>query len=351
MPLTLLADADEVQWEKKLETYFQHHKTPYLTRLRFYTYLYAAQNDAATCPTSVLNSVTALLTQRFFADFVDFPAFDYDRHSERLAKDILCPYFARLSLEDAGKKKFHYCSWSKTIPISVQQVANWIPWIPLLPQPQPPLAQKDEQGWIQQFEQLKQIRQSLTEQQKTLVEKWAGHHGKSYEWRLMALHYMQDCQVPLGKLLYVRSLLMKALYDGQIAELCAKYTFCIPRPYMTHPSFKPLITPLQTPSYPSGHAIAGAIFSGILSHFFPEERTLWEGYMHEGSCTRLWAGVHYPEDIQQGELLGQKIVTLTLENSEQHFDVHQEQAHVAFQTLQSETYDLLAPLHAHHALQ
>lgn len=312
--VALSADADETLWDAKLEAYFLKSKIPYFTQLRFYTYLYAAHTDGATCPRAVQNAITELLIERFFPDFTDFPHFESDSHSENLAEDILCPYLARISLEDASPQKFNSSCWLKKIPASVNQVAKWMPWISPLPQAPSPIAQNDTHAWSLQMEALKQIRRSLTPEQKALVQRWAANYGKNYEWRQILMRYLHESQVPLGKFLLVRSILMKGLYDGQIAEMRAKYFFCVPRPYMMDTAFKPLIKALHTPSYPSGHAIEGAIFATLLSHFFPEDQNYWTELADEGSMTRLWAGVHFPEDIQQGQLLGLEIALLILKN-------------------------------------
>jgi hypothetical protein len=304
----LTATIQAFAWdESRLETYFEENQIYYLEQLRFFTYLYAAQSDAATCSSEVRDLIAESLKVRMFPNSRDFSEKQADFNAVIQAENILCPYLARLSLENSSSRSYKLCFWLKQLPYAVSQVAKWLPWVSPLPQPPPPLAATDQKGWLSQFAQLKKIRMNLTEKEKEIMRAWAYHHGKNYEWRVMANNYMQEHQIPLDKVLLVRSILMKGIYTGVIAEMNAKYTYCVPRPFMMDPAFKPLIHRLETPSYPSGHAIQGAIFATILSHFFPEDCTYWQHLDEEGSNTRLWAGVHFPEDIEQGHLLGQKI--------------------------------------------
>ena len=345
----LRANATEAEWETRLATYFLKSKTPYLTQLRFYTYLYAAQNDAATYSERVQNSLTELLVRRFFNDFNYFPIFESDTHSDNVAEDLLCPYLARMSLEDSNHVSFRSHCWYKKIPASVHQVARWLPWTSPLPFPPPPLDANDAKGWAKQFDQLKEIRQNLTQQQREILRSWVGKHGKFYHWRVMANLYMQEHKTPMAKALLVRAILTKGLYDGIIAEMRAKYTFCVPRPYLKDPSFKPIIPALHTPSYPSGHAVAGAVVAGILSHFFPEDHAYWKNLDEEGSQTRLWGGVHFPEDIEQGRLIGQKIAVMEVDNSAACIERLEGRSKEHLQNQQPKTYVPAVEPHAPHA--
>jgi len=304
--------AQELEWENQLQVYFEKNKPAYFTKFRFYTYLYIVQNAALTYPSIVQDYIAERLSKRFFPDFIDFPVLEKDPHVENLADNVLCPFLARISLEDSSTENFTSNKWPKYIPQSTQQIAKWIPWSFPIPEPPPPLVPNNLEGWSKQFDQLKKIRQNLTEHQRDLLKTWVGNHGKEYEWRVMANRYMQEHHTSYAKTLLVRATLMMALYDGLIAEMRAKYMYCVPRPYMMDPSFKPLIPELNSPSYPSGHAIQSAIFAGILSYFFPEDISYWHYLDQEGSSSRLWAGVHFPEDIEQGHILGQKVTTQLL---------------------------------------
>ena len=299
-------DTDQDAWENRIEDYFQKNTIPYLAQLRFYTYLYAAQNDAFNCPKEVQNALTAHLIKRFYPHF-PLPGSATNPRAERCADEILDKYYRRLKQEELNSHTFPSSYWFHEIPSSVSIVAKWIPWVSPLPKPPPPLARDNQQGWAEQIGKLQQIRRNLTPQQREIIKKWVGHHGPGANWRVIFNKYMEEHQTPQIKVRLVRSVLMKALYDGIIAEMDAKYTYGIPRPYMMYPEFQPLIKKLKTPSYPSGHGVQGAVFAGIASYYFPEDSHYWHHLDEQGAHTRLWAGVHFPEDIEQGRLLGAKV--------------------------------------------
>lgn len=283
--------------QEKLESYFEKNNTPYLTKFRFYTYLYAAQKDAGAGCGSLQKGVEAALIKLFFPDFGECTEACSD------IPRVITPYLERFRAEEMSKRVFTSQCWLPQMP----EVAKWIPWQTPLPQPPPPLASDEQKDWSKQFETLRTLRRNLTQEQLHIIREWVGKHGKNSEWRALVNRYMEEHHVPEAKVLQVRALLMKGLYDGVIAEYEAKFTYCIPRPYMMDPAFEPLIPKLNTPSYPSGHAIQGSISATILTYFFPGDAAYWKNLDEEGANTRLWEGVHFPEDIEQGRILGKKI--------------------------------------------
>lgn len=323
----------EPSLEVQLEEYFKEHKISYYSQVRFYSYLYSAQYDAAEYSPAVLDAVTKGMVNHFFPDFCQCAG---DPITERLAREILCPFFARLRLEDSSTRTLPSTCWFKPLPEVIAVVGKWMPWISCLPKPPPPLAAKNEKGWKEQFAELKEIRRTLTPQQREIATFWENRH----KWLMIANQYMAERGIPLRMALQVSSLLMKGIYDGIIAELHAKYTFCVPRPDMMDPDFKSLIAKVETPSYPSGHSIQGAIFEVILSHFFPEDASYWRQLNEEVCDSRLWAGVHFPEDIVEGQILGKKIAAIELTENGRSLDVPPEQQLGSFQSQQKEISEL-----------
>ncbi len=304
----------ENKWESNLNSFFTEEKITYLEQLRFYTYLYAAQNQGVNQGEAVQNIITKRLVKYFFPDFSDFPSFSYTYIAQHRAEKILNPFLTRIKAEDKSEKKFKSKCWLKQIPKPIAQVAHWKSWTSPLPMPPAPLSLKDEEGWKEQFKQLRKMQFKMTEQQYEKMSEWIGFRGFFGHWRELANEYMEEHDIPQNKIYFIRACLMKGMYDGIIAEMTAKYTYCIPRPYMMDPTFKPLTVEIQSPSYPSGHAIQGSIFATIMSYFFPENKANWERIEKESGEVRLWAGMHFPEDVVQGHKLGRAIADKILEH-------------------------------------
>ena len=84
----------------------------------------------------------------------------------------------------------------------------------------------------------------------------------------------------------------------------AKNKFQRPRPYQGHPDLvKPLFSVIGY-SYPSGHSMASFTLATVLGAVFPAKQQAFLDRAAHIAQSRVDAGVHYPSDIQEGEVLG-----------------------------------------------
>lgn len=301
------------KWDEPLQYYFKTNDISYLHQLYFYTYLYLAQRDAVflsynvqRCFVGSLDPLTKEIVVAFFPDFTDFPPQDTDPYSEMLAKEIWIPYRQRLEKEQKNTRSFSPC-FDQPVPEKIQQVAKWTPWITPLPKVPPPSC--DLEG---QIAEMQRQRRYLNEEEKNLAYAWAGEKGMTRYWWALANEYMYEKNTPIGQAVYVRSLLMIALFDSVIAVFDAKYTYCIPRPAEADASVQTLVHNPRSPSYPSGHAAQAGAAEVILSHFFSKDAPQWRATAEGAAESRIWAGVHTPQDAREGLLLGKEVGTDTL---------------------------------------
>lgn len=106
------------------------------------------------------------------------------------------------------------------------------------------------------------------------------------------------------------SVLHQTLADSFIGCWDTKYANLVPRPYMVAPKDKPLETVVPTPphpSWPSGHATASASAAVILSAYFPKEKESFWDSAREAAMSRLWGGIHFRKDNDDGLRFGTKI--------------------------------------------
>jgi hypothetical protein len=290
------------KWEQPLQHYFAEKHIGYSTQLRFYTYLYTAQRDAAflsynvhRCFVGSLDPLVKKVIDAFFPDFDTLPDDFYtDPYSEELASQIWPSYAERLERENASPHQFKPCD-NQPIPNSIAGIAKWIPWVQPLPEVPPPSKETEN---VEQ--------KPLTEEQRHLIHVWAGEKKLIRHWRMLINDYMQKEGVPLGKILFVRSILSMGLYDSQIAVINAKYMYCVPRPE------NPVIKKPDTPAYPSGHAAQSGTAEVILTYFFPDAASHWHRYAEEASQSRVWARVHSEGEVKAGLELGKKVGESTL---------------------------------------
>jgi hypothetical protein len=70
------------------------------------------------------------------------------------------------------------------------------------------------------------------------------------------------------------------------------------------------------PSYPSGHSTYAGAGSEILTYFFPDEEQQLDRLADNAGMARLWAGIHYRSDHEQGVKLGRCVARLIISQLE-----------------------------------
>jgi len=90
-----------------------------------------------------------------------------------------------------------------------------------------------------------------------------------------------------------------------------KYHFNRPRPYLLAPLYDIDLdtneikdTTFDSPSYPSGHATQGTLIANYLANKYPLHRGKFLKLGRDIARSRVIAKVHYPSDVQMGEMIG-----------------------------------------------
>jgi hypothetical protein len=90
-----------------------------------------------------------------------------------------------------------------------------------------------------------------------------------------------------------------------------KYHFNRPRPYKLAPLYNIDLdtneiedTTFDSPSYPSGHATQGTLIANYLANKYPLHRGKFLKLGRDIARSRVIAKVHYPSDVQMGEMIG-----------------------------------------------
>jgi hypothetical protein len=96
-------------------------------------------------------------------------------------------------------------------------------------------------------------------------------------------------------------------YDAFIACWDAKYSYWGIRPDQYDPTYKSLIGTPPFPGYPSGHATMSGAMEILYTHFFPNEKALFERIAKEGAESRFQGGIHFRTDNEVGLDLGRKV--------------------------------------------
>jgi membrane-associated phospholipid phosphatase len=105
----------------------------------------------------------------------------------------------------------------------------------------------------------------------------------------------------------VYALLAAALYDAYIASQDGKFTYWYLRPHQLDPGITPLFAVPNFPSYPSNHAVTSFTRAEVLAYLFPTHADEAGAVGKQASDSRIWAGIHYPVDVEAGKALGQAV--------------------------------------------
>ena len=109
------------------------------------------------------------------------------------------------------------------------------------------------------------------------------------------------------------ALVSVALYDSMVAAWDSKYTYNRPRPSAADPTLQPLVSTLNSPSYPSEHAVAAGAASAVLSYLYPDSAAMFQSMAQEAAQSRVTAGASYPSDVQAGLQLGAAVGAMVVQ--------------------------------------
>ena len=138
-------------------------------------------------------------------------------------------------------------------------------------------------------------------------------------WSDIARKAIADKRMDTPHTARMLSVLHLTLADAFIACWDTKYANRVPRPFMAAPAGTQLQTVVPTPphpSWPSGHATASMAAAVVLSKYFPAQAKQFEAQAREAAESRLWGGIHFRKDNDDGLKLGKKLGTYCLQQAE-----------------------------------
>ena len=95
-------------------------------------------------------------------------------------------------------------------------------------------------------------------------------------------------------------LLARAGEAASAAMNRAKAVWNRPRPSAVAPDLRPCLPVPATSSYPSGHAVLGMVYAGLLGRMVPEHRAALFARARQYAGHRESCGLHFPSDTEAG---------------------------------------------------
>ena len=171
-------------------------------------------------------------------------------------------------------------------------------------------------------------KEQLTPEQKRLAKFWEAGPGTALPagiWNKVVIAYVRDKNLSVPRQTRLFALLNVAQHDTGTACWNAKYQtgWWDPRPISAIRDLgldkkweSYLGTPLF-PAYPSCTSNYSGASGEVLAHVFPDDAKMWRARAQEAGMSRLWGGVHWRIDVEQGLKMGRRVAGLVIKRAEQ----------------------------------
>jgi hypothetical protein len=147
---------------------------------------------------------------------------------------------------------------------------------------------------------------SLTPQQIRIAQYWGtGEITAKITTMIFGLAEKYELESP--NVARVQGYFHAAINDAFVMTWFFKYLWDVARPNQYGRNLSTVLYTPRFPSYPSAHAIVAGCAEAVLSYFFPRESSGIKKVMEESAQSRLYAGVHFRVDNDEGLRLGRQI--------------------------------------------
>ncbi|MBL0742561.1 phosphatase PAP2 family protein [Chryseolinea lacunae] len=174
----------------------------------------------------------------------------------------------------------------------------------------PPLTGSGEMN--DEVKEVKWYVDNLTRERLAIVHKWAdgvGTYTPPGHWNDIAAEHIRDANFSEVRAARAFALLNMGQHNAALACWDTKYFYFNPRPTQLDAAIKTGTGVPNFPSYVSGHSTFSAAAASVLSYLFPEHATEFEADASEAAMSRLYAGIHYRKDCDDGLVLGESVGT------------------------------------------
>ncbi|MCY9025051.1 vanadium-dependent haloperoxidase [Priestia megaterium] len=164
----------------------------------------------------------------------------------------------------------------------------------------------DEINWKTELFLVDQTLKSLTPQQRQIAQYWGTGELSA---KITAMIFDLGEKYRLGSPHISRALGYSnaAINDTFVITWFLKYLWDVARPNQYGRNLSTVLITPRFPSYPSAHATIAGCSEILLSYLFPSESARIKNLMKESAQSRLYAGVHFKVDNDEGLRLGRQI--------------------------------------------
>jgi hypothetical protein len=199
---------------------------------------------------------------------------------------------------------------------------DWRPW--LVPssvgQKCPPPVTLSPKKYADEIRLVYEVHGNLTADQKKIAEDWnldLGTITPPGVWLKKTVENASFGKLALIEQTGILSLLTTTMLDAFSACWQVKFTWWTERPItairrLYDPEFLPHVLTPSFPSYTSGHAAVSGAAATLLANLLPQHNEDWQHAAQEAADSRLYGGIHFKFDNDEGLALGRKVASLAL---------------------------------------
>ncbi|SEH42791.1 PAP2 superfamily protein [Halobacillus karajensis] len=164
----------------------------------------------------------------------------------------------------------------------------------------------DHIDWGTELSFVEQTLSSLTPQNIQLAQYW-GNAEATQNMLPMIFNLAKKYRIGSPEIARILGYFHSAVNDAFVISWHFKYLWDVARPNQYDQNLTPILITPRFPSYPSAHATVAGCAESILKYFFPPEAESIKKTMEECALSRLYAGVHFKVDNDEGLRLGRQI--------------------------------------------
>jgi len=179
----------------------------------------------------------------------------------------------------------------------------------------PPPPGYDSPAFRKTASEVRAVSDSRTNEQVRIAQYWENLTGSFAAglWNDAARSAISSHGMTEAESARILALVHMASVDATIACHDSKYTYWVPRPTQADPEIRLAIGVPNHPSYPSNHACISGTIGLVLDAQFPDERGRYYAMGRQAGESRIYAGIHYRIDVDEGLVIARKVAARALE--------------------------------------
>ena len=198
---------------------------------------------------------------------------------------------------------------------------GWKTWViedPAQLRPTPPAFGSPR--FLKDLRELVALQKNLTPEQRRIAKFWVDGSGSETppgHWNRIAQDLVRKHRLDEYETTRLFAKLNMALADTFITVWHTKYYYWTARPItmakvVLGVDMTPAILTPPFPSYVSGHAAFSGAAARIIGSVFPQEEAAVDAMAEEASLSRMYGGIHYRFDNEDGLQLGRTVANVVL---------------------------------------